>query len=196
MYFERDRAVEILRREPESISADAPRFLARALVIPSTNPEDRMRHDYEVERIAVRVARAREELVGRQVRDVSIPTAAVAAGLEEWPGFDLLSRGKQAGDQYAIEVKGRAAVGAVEVSDNEWAKACNLRGNYWLYVVFNCASDRPELHRCKTRRKTDCPLTPAGSLSTLLRFCNPPNRKSHVRRLGACENPLSPKATA
>ena len=147
LVFERDRAVETLRREPESISTDIPRFLAHALVIPTTDPEDRMRHDYEVERIAVRVARAREELVGRQVRDVSTPAAAVAAGLEEWPGFDLLSRGKQAGDQYAIEVKGRAAIGAVEVSDNEWAKACNLRGSYWLYVVFNCASDRPELHR-------------------------------------------------
>src|SRR5438034_6532970 len=32
-------------------------------------------------------------------------------------------------------------------SDNEWAKACNLRERYWLYVVFNCAGAHPELHR-------------------------------------------------
>lgn len=147
---ERDAAVATLRGEPERLGADEPRFLAHALVLPSGEPEDRMRHDLDVERIAVAVARAREELAGREVRDVSTPPAAVVAGLEEWPGFDLLSRGPGgSGDQYAIEVKGRADVGAVEITDNEWAKACNLRDNYWLYVVFQCASDRPQLHRVR-----------------------------------------------
>jgi hypothetical protein len=46
-----------------------------------------------------------------------------------------------------IEVKGRAKVGAVEVTDNEWARACNERGGYWLYVVYDCAAPNPRLHR-------------------------------------------------
>ena len=30
----------------------------------------------------------------------------------------------------------RAGVGEVEVSANEWAKACNLRESYWLAAVY------------------------------------------------------------
>ena len=37
--------------------------------------------------------------------------------------------------------------GAVEVLANEWAKACNLRDRYWLYVVFDCATPQPRLIR-------------------------------------------------
>jgi hypothetical protein len=44
-------------------------------------------------------------------------------------------------------VKGRAAKGDIEVKDNEWARACNLRGEYWLHVVFEAASPRPQLVR-------------------------------------------------
>ena len=35
---------------------------------------------------------------------------------------------RPSGEKRAIEVKGRAAVGEVEVLANEWDKACNLRG--------------------------------------------------------------------
>ena len=34
-------------------------------------------------------------------------------------------------------------MGEVEVSANEWAKACNLRENYWLAVVYDCATPNP-----------------------------------------------------
>ena len=46
-----------------------------------------------------------------------------------------------------IRVKGHAQVGAVELSANEWAKACNLRDGYWLYVVYACASAALQLLR-------------------------------------------------
>ena len=46
-----------------------------------------------------------------------------------------------------IEVKGRAMTGDLEVSANEWAKACNLRRDYWIYAVFNCATPTPRLVR-------------------------------------------------
>ena len=35
----------------------------------------------------------------------------------------------------------------MEVSANEWAKACNLRDSYWLFVVYDCATPNPRLHR-------------------------------------------------
>ena len=68
------------------------------------------------------------------------------AGLPDWPGFDLLSRHPETG-QRAIEVKGRAYSGGIELSENEWAQACNRRDGYWLYVVFDCATPRPRLVR-------------------------------------------------
>lgn len=51
------------------------------------------------------------------------------------------------GSERAIEVKGRAASGEVLLSENEWAQACNLRGRYWLYIVYDCASAQPRLLR-------------------------------------------------
>ena len=46
-------------------------------------------------------------------------------------------------------MKGRSREGSIEVSDNEWAKACNLRDKYWLYVVFDCATPNPRLLRIR-----------------------------------------------
>lgn len=61
-------------------------------------------------------------------------------------GFDLLSH-RAEGESCAIEIKGGADEGAVEISDNEWAKPINLRDRYWLYVVFNCATPTLRLLR-------------------------------------------------
>lgn len=141
-------ALSVLRREPELIAPGEVRFLAHALVVPSRDPEDRKRYDREVERIAVRVAWGFEEARGCVVRDVSTPELAVLAGLEERPGFDLLSRHPE-GEERAVEVKGRAGIGDVELSENEWARACNLRDRYWLYVVYDCASAHPRLLRIR-----------------------------------------------
>jgi len=44
-----------------------------------------------------------------------------------------------------IEVKGRAGVGEVALSSNEYKTAERLKNDYWLYVVFNCAT-KPEVH--------------------------------------------------
>lgn len=143
---QRERACAELLMEPDLVRAEDPVFIAHALVVPSTDPEERRRHDREVEKIAMLKAIGFEEEQGRLVVDVSAPEKAVMQGLEAWPGFDLLSR-NGSGAPMAIEVKGRAGVGDIEVSDNEWAKACNLRERYWLYVVYNCAGAHPELHR-------------------------------------------------
>jgi hypothetical protein len=44
-------------------------------------------------------------------------------------------------------VKGRAGIGDIEITENEWIKACNLRERYWLYVVYECATAHPRLLR-------------------------------------------------
>ena len=81
---------------------------------------------------------------------------ARTAGLTDNPGFDLLSRHPAFGatsvkstvfEERAIEVKGRAAIGDIELTENEWSRACNLRDRYWLYVVFDCGAPTPRLFR-------------------------------------------------
>ena len=144
----RVRRLAELHEEADSVRAGDVEFLLHALVVPADDPAELERYDAEVEAVAVRVATAHEEASGAEVEDVSRPAQARRAGLADWPGFDLLST-RVDGQRRCIEVKGRAGRGSVEVSDNEWAKACNLRNEYWLYVVYDCATPRPRLHRVR-----------------------------------------------
>jgi superfamily II DNA or RNA helicase/transcriptional regulator with XRE-family HTH domain len=153
----RAMALASLHREPDLIAPGNITFLAHALVVPSTDAEDVKRHDAEVEKIAMDLARLFEEAAGAVVKDVHTPELSRAAGLSDDPGFDLLSiRGMAGGSlpngrgsEKAIEVKGRAGTGDVEVSANEWARAANLRDGYWLYVVYDCATPAPRLMRVR-----------------------------------------------
>ncbi len=115
-------ALAVLRREAELIVPGEITFLAHALVVPSSDPEDRKRYDVDVEAIAMQWVRAFEEALGATVHDVSTAEQALAAGLEAWPGFDLLSR-RAPGEELAIEVKGRAGIGDVELTENEYIRA-------------------------------------------------------------------------
>ena len=140
-----------LRAETNEIRVGRAEFLIHALVVPVQDSVEAERYDADVETIAVKVATAYEESYGAEVRDVSKPELARLDGLADWPGFDLRScRPESANgpaEDRAIEVKGRAGSGSIEMSENEWAKACNLRDQYWLYVVFDCATPRPRLVR-------------------------------------------------
>lgn len=142
----RATALATLRREPELIAPGHLTFLAHALIVPSTNPDDLERHDAEVEKVAMSLARAFEEAAGATVKDVHTPDLARAAGLTDNPGFDMLSIYPDK-RRRAIEVKGRANSGDVEVTSNEWARAANLRDGYWLYAVYDCATPAPHLVR-------------------------------------------------
>ena len=144
---DRNRRLAEIRAEPDFIQAGEVRFLVHALAVPVEDSGEAERYDADVEAIAMQVAAGYEESFGAKVEDVSRPELARRAGLSDWPGFDLRSR--RPTESLAIEVKGRAASGSVEMSDNEWAKACNLRGGYWLYVVFDCATSRPRLLRVR-----------------------------------------------
>ena len=95
-----------------------------------------------------RTDRAFEEAAGAVVKDVHTPELARAAGLNDNPGFDLLSIYPDK-HRRAIEVKGRASTDDVEVTSNEWARAANLRDGYWLYAVYDCGTPAPRLVRVR-----------------------------------------------
>ena len=96
-----------------------------------------MRRDENIERIAIAAATAYEEARGWEVESVEADDK----------GFDLISRRYSSSDPEIvvevryIEVKGRAGEGVVALSDNEYRTAWRLKGDYWLYVVFNCGVD-------------------------------------------------------
>ncbi|MBX5449796.1 helicase-related protein [Thermogemmatispora sp.] len=144
----REEALATLSREPELLGVGEVTLLAQALVLPSVDPEDERRYAEAVEEIAMRVARAYEEGQGARVWDVSTPAKARAAGLDAWPGFDLLSR-YPSGEERAIEVKGRVGIGPIELTENEYQRAQNLQERYWLYCVFECEKQRPVLRRVR-----------------------------------------------
>lgn len=150
---EREAAIAVIQREPTLIAAGPVEWIAHALVVPSDDPEERRRHDADVEAIAMRVAATYEEARAARVRDVSTPPLARAAGLGEHPGFDLLAE-RPGARRRAIEVKGRGGVGAVELTENEWATACTQGDDYWLYVVFDCATPAPRLVRVRNPFRT------------------------------------------
>jgi len=141
----REQALLQARREVELIQPGRVEMLATALIQPSTDPDDIKARDIEVERIAVEVAIAFEAAQGADVRDVSTPPKARLAGLNDYPGFDLMS--KRASEERGIEVKGRVGIGDIELTENEWARACILRKRYWLYAVFDCGGVQPRLLR-------------------------------------------------
>ncbi|GAB6265831.1 MAG: helicase-related protein [Methanothrix sp.] len=117
----------------------------RAWVLP--HPDRRspgmvqMVQDEGVERIAVQAVIAYEEARGWKVESVE----------QDSRGFDLISRRPHPEDPQTavevrfIEVKGRAGVGEIALTSNEYRTAERLKNDFWLYVVFNCAS-KPEIH--------------------------------------------------
>ncbi len=119
--------------------------LGRAWVLP--HPERTtpgiapMVRDDEIERIAVDFVIEYEQARGWQVESVE----------KDNRGFDLISRRPHDEDPRTavevrfIEVKGRAGVGQIALTANEFKTAQRLKSDYWLYTVFHCGT-RPELH--------------------------------------------------
>jgi len=144
----RENALAALRLEPELVAPGAVTFVAHALVVPSSDPMDLKQHEIDVELMAMKIAQAFEESAGGKVLDVHTSELARGAGLPENPGFDLLSV-RPGDEKRAIEVKGRTGRGDIEVTANEWAKACNMGKDYWLYTVYDCGTPNPRLDRVR-----------------------------------------------
>jgi len=120
------------------------RHLGSVWVVPHPdreNPEIKaMRSNDEIEKIAVDIVIKHEEAQGRKVQSVE----------KDNRGFDLISRAyhpedpETAIDVRFIEVKGRAEMGEVALTENEFKTAGRLGNDYFLYVVYNCSS-KPEI---------------------------------------------------
>jgi len=133
-----------LRNEKQCTIGDI-HLLGRAWVLP--HPERNapgiapMVRDEEIEHIAIQEAMRHETARGWIVESVESDNR----------GFDLISRKPHPHDDKTfvdvrfIEVKGRVAIGEVALSTNEYRTAERLKGDYWLYVVFNCGA-KPEIH--------------------------------------------------
>ena len=128
---------EELEKERHFTIADIT-HIGRAWVLP--HPERAnyapLVRDDEVERIAMDDVMRYERERGWEPYDVS----------DEDRGFDILSKHPPGGDVRFIEVKGRAGVGEVALTRNEYETAQRLAKDYWLYVVFDCAT-QPRLVR-------------------------------------------------
>lgn len=142
----RKQALQDLAEAPDRIHPGDARLLAHALVIPPPDSSEVQRYDASVEEIAVRIASEWEREQGGNVLDVSKPEKARAAGLKDWPGFDLHSL-RSDGEKRHIEVKGRVGRGSVQLGSNEWKEAFQLEASYWLYVVLDCGTPNPTLLR-------------------------------------------------
>jgi hypothetical protein len=135
--LERRRAE--LRMEKECVITNL-QHLGSAWVLP--HPErkapqfSKMVADPEIEKAAVRAAIAFEEARGWKVQSVEA----------ENRGFDLISRRSHPEDPQTaieirfVEVKGRAYTGEIALTANEYRTAERLKNDYWLYIVFNCAT--------------------------------------------------------
>lgn len=119
--------------------------LGRSWVLPHPEREApgiaSMVSDPEIEKIAVRVAMEHERASGWVVESVE----------NENRGYDLLSKRPHPSEPGVfvqarfIEVKGRAAIGEVALSANEYRTAQRLGEDFWLYVVFDCGT-KPSLN--------------------------------------------------
>ncbi|HPZ08961.1 MAG TPA: DUF3883 domain-containing protein [Candidatus Eremiobacteraeota bacterium] len=138
-----DKRREELAKERNCTVSDI-RHYGRAWVLPHPErevpPIINMVQSEEIERIAVEAVIKYETERGWQVQSVE----------SENRGFDLISRKSHPEDPETaievrfIEVKGRAGVGDIALTSNEYRTAERLRKDYWLYVVYNCAT-RPEI---------------------------------------------------
>ena len=115
------------------LTMSTPAFTTAIRIIPAVGADPAMRRDDEIERIGMEVAMRYEREYGRVPEDVSTDNL----------GFDLRSTGNDGVKRY-IEVKARAGVGAIALTQNEWWKALRFGDDYFLYVVMNAAND-PEL---------------------------------------------------
>jgi len=132
-----EAALQELQRtlaQERSLTMGMPRFVGAVRVVPA-QAEPRMQEDPQIERVGMEVAMAYERAQGRRPEDVAAQDL----------GFDVRSFDSQTGHTRYIEVKARAAVGPVELTQNEWFKAARFGQDYYLYVVLNAAT-RPELY--------------------------------------------------
>ena len=140
-YLQAMRELENTIERENRLSLNTPRFLSALRVVPMVAPEavaEAMHTSAEIEHIGMEVAMAYERRHGRQPEDVAAENL----------GYDVRSVEKRPDGSVRyryIEVKARAGMGPVALTKNEWFKAHRFGEDYYLYVVFNAAT-QPELY--------------------------------------------------
>ena len=129
-----------LIREIEDIQLGSIDVYVCAFVTPSSTAEIPTKTLRDAEAIAIKTAIEYEHDRGAEVKDVSNPSLK--------KGFDLQSRYPDGEVRY-IEVKGRTGITGVELTANEWRQAANHHDRYWLYVVYHCDTEEPQLYPCQ-----------------------------------------------
>jgi len=124
------KELEVLISKESNLTMSKPSFIGIVRVLPSEEVEQGMHRDEEVEKRGMEIAMRFEKEAGREPQDVS----------KENLGFDIRSKNKDGKTRY-IEVKARADVGAVALTQNEWFKAQRLADDYYLYVVWKVSRD-------------------------------------------------------
>ena len=120
-----------------TVTRTDPRRVAWAHVIGSAAPDTDAGDDPDSETVSTRHVTGLLESAGWKVTDVS----------RDGRGYDL--HAKRASDQRCVEVKGRkgsASTAGITLTGGELAEAAQLRGDYWLYVVENCADGTGNLY--------------------------------------------------
>lgn len=120
--------------QERNLTLSTPRFVCAVRVVPASLP-DGMVSNAEIERIGMQMTLQYEREQGRTPEDVSAQNL----------GFDVRST-DTAGKKRYIEVKARAGVGPVALTQNEWFKARRFQDDYYLYAVLNAAHE-PQLYR-------------------------------------------------
>jgi len=131
----------------EDVSATAPRLLGWVQVLGGARTED-LGYDPNSEKVAIGKVVTELEALGWAVDDRQ------TSGL----GYDLFARRAGTTDQRLVEVKGLVGdLQAVTLQQHEWAQAQQRGGDYWLYVVIDCATNPRVVIRVQD---------PAGTLAT------------------------------
>jgi len=121
-------------QQERNLTISTPRFIGMVRVVPEIE-ENVMVSDDDVEQIGMDVTMQYERQQGWRPEDVS----------KENLGFDVRSTSPDGHKRY-IEVKARAEVGPVALTQNEWFKAKRFQDEFYLYAVLN-ASKAPALYR-------------------------------------------------
>ena len=136
-YLDALRKLEDTLVRENQLTLGTPRFISALRVLPLVEAaagEAAMHSSAEIEQAGMEVTMRYERQQGRQPEDVAAENL----------GYDVRSRGPQDEIRY-IEVKARAGVGRISLTQNEWFTAQRLGADFYLYVVLNAAA-QPQLY--------------------------------------------------
>ena len=135
-----EEALVVLQRtvaQERSLTMGMPRFVGAVRVVPAplAGVAVEMVEDPDIELVGMEVTMDYEREQGRAPEDVAAENL----------GFDVRSTDPETDQKRYIEVKARAKIGPVALTQNEWFKASRFGPEFYLYVALNAAT-QPELY--------------------------------------------------